>query len=88
MSPNRYEWASELYDWMLLDPETVALLMAAGCALGFAVALWELPFYIKHRARARVRALAATLPAVAEPAPSARRRIRPRSATIGRWSTA
>lgn len=51
MSPNRYEWTSELYDWMLLDPETVTLLMAAGCVLGFAVALWELAFHIKHRAR-------------------------------------
>lgn len=51
MSPYRYEWASELFDWMLMDPETVALCMAVGCMLGFAVALWELAFYIKHRAR-------------------------------------
>jgi len=55
------------------------------CLLSARLLLDEAP---KSLARARVRALAATLPAMAEPAPSARRRIRPRSARIGRWSTA
>jgi uncharacterized membrane protein len=50
MSPYRYAWASDLFDWMLMDPETVALVMAAGCVLGFAVVLWELAFYVQHRA--------------------------------------
>jgi hypothetical protein len=59
MSPYRHEWASELFDWMLLDPETVALLMAAGCVLGCAVVMWELAFYVQHRARwMQVRTLA------------------------------
>lgn len=44
---------------MLLDPETVALLMATGCVLGFAVAFWEFTFYLVHRARwMQVRTLA------------------------------
>lgn len=51
MSPYHHQWASELFDWMLLDPEMLALFMAAGCVLGFAVALWEFTFYLVHRAR-------------------------------------
>lgn len=51
ISPYRYEWASELFDLMLLHPETIALLISAGCTLGIAVGLWELFFYIEHRAR-------------------------------------
>lgn len=60
MSTYRHEWASQLFDWMLIDPEIVALLMFAGCVLGFAVFLWELAFYVQHRARwMQVRTLAA-----------------------------
>lgn len=59
MSPYHHQWASELFDWMLLDPETVALIIATGCVLGFAVALWEFTFYLLHRARwMEVRTLA------------------------------
>ncbi len=51
MHSYNYEWASELFDWILLDPEMFAILMALGCVLGFAVVLWELAFYVMYRAR-------------------------------------
>lgn len=51
MSRYRYKWASDLFDWTLLSPEADALLLAVGCVLGFAVALWELSFHVEHRAR-------------------------------------
>jgi hypothetical protein len=50
MSSYRYEWASPLFDWMRADPETLALVLAAGCVLGFAVVIWELFFYLQYRA--------------------------------------